>query len=105
MKRLALLAIAATALVGCAEKPEPMADPPAGEQTQSKETAQSPGTGGNESVNVISPAAGGISPVTGSDSVAGGSSGGSGVGQAAKDQAKRAAAKASGSSLNQEGGY
>ena len=87
-------------VVGCAEKPEPMADPPAGEQTQTQESAQGSGDSG---VNVISPGSGAISPVTGSDSVAGGSSGGSGVGQAAKNQAKNAAAKAGGSSLDQLG--
>lgn len=100
MKRLAAITVFVACLVGCAEKPEPMADPPAGDQTQSPETAQ--GASG-ESVSVISPAAGLSSPVTGSDSVAGGSSGGSGVGQAAKDQARRAASKAGGSSLGQDG--
>ena len=102
MKWTALLMLV-FALVGCAEKPEPMADPPAGEQAQPSDTVQNTQGGGNESVNVISPAAGAISPVTGSDSVAGGSSGGSGVGQAAKNQAKNAAAKAGGSSLDQLG--
>ncbi len=84
MKRLALFALAVAALTGCAEKPEPMADPPAGDQQQ----AQAPPAGGGTSeIGIISPAAGGVSPVVGSDSVAG--SGAGGVGNAAKDQAKR----------------
>lgn len=99
MKRLALIALFGSLLVGCAEKPEPLAETPEGEQTSAPQTTG----GGGDSVGVISPAAGAISPVTNSESVAGGSSGGSGVGQAAKDQARRAASQAGGGSLDQGG--
>jgi hypothetical protein len=87
MLRTAIAVVALFALFGCAEKPEPMANTPEGEQTQAPDTGTSAQGGGGEGVHVISPAAGGVSPVTNSDSVAG--SGMGGVGNAAKDQAKR----------------
>jgi hypothetical protein len=97
MGKFSLLALIVLAMLGCAEKPEPLAEPPAGEQPTSSQA----GDGGG--VGVVSPASGAISPVTGSETVAGGSSGGSGVGQAAKNQAKNAASKAAGGSLDQYG--
>ncbi len=105
MKRLALFVLAVAALTGCAEKPEPMADPPAGEQQQAQ--APAPG-GGSDGIGIVSPAVGGISPVVGSDSVAG--SGAGGVGNAAKDQARRIGGGQSQGSLGNatagdEGGY
>ncbi len=111
MKRLALFALALLALSGCAEKPEPLADPPGGEQTQAQGDTQaqaggqpsSAATGGGDSgIGIISPAVGGMSPVVGSDSVAG--SGAGGVGNAAKDQAKRIGGQQSNGSLGNVGG-
>ena len=93
--RKILLAALALAVVGCAEKPEPLADTPEDEQATSQTTPR----GGGGSVGIVSPAAGPSSPVTGSESVTG--SGGGGVGQAAKSQAKKAAAKAGGGSLDE----
>ena len=94
-----LLAALALAVVGCAEKLEPTAEPPA-EGQASVQAAPKSGSGG---IGIVSPAAGGVSPVTNSDSVAGG--GGGGVQQAAKQQAKDAASKVGGGNLDQSGGY
>jgi hypothetical protein len=73
--------LALVALLGCGTKPTTEAK----ESPSTEPTAQ---TGGSEGSGVAptNPAVGGISPVTGSDGVAGG---GSGVGQAAKDKAKQ----------------
>jgi hypothetical protein len=98
MRTLAMVALLCFAILGCKEKEEPLANPPEGEQTQTSTTEQAMGSG--DGIGVISPATGGMSPVTGSDSVAG--SGGGGVGIAAKEQAKR---KAGGSSLDQLDDY
>ena len=89
--RKILLAALALAVVGCAEKPEPLAVPPTEEQATSQGR-------GSDSISIASPSAGPSSPVYGSESVTG--SGGGGVGQAAKSQAKKAAAKAGGGSLD-----
>jgi len=99
MRRI-LLAALAMALVGCAEKLEPMAEPPSGEQESAKASP-----GGGDGIGIISPAAGTSAPVTNSDSVLGSGGGGGGVQQAAKRQAKDAAAKAGAGSLGQSGGY
>lgn len=96
--RKILLAAVALAVIGCADKPEPLADPPAEDQSN---TQANPTSGGGDGINVISPAAGLASPVTGSDSVTGSGGGGGGVGQAAKSQAKRAAAQSSSGSLDE----
>ena len=98
MSRWILAVFCLVIVAGCAEKPEPLAEPPAGKQDEA--VTQVPGGQGQESVGVVSPAAGLSSPVTGSDSVTGAGGGGS-VGQAAKDQARSAASKAGGSSLDQ----
>jgi hypothetical protein len=80
-------------VVGCAEKPEPMAEPPAGEQTSA------PGAGGgSDSIGIISPAAGTSAPVTNTDSVQG--AGGGSVGAAAKGQAQKAAENLGGDKLS-----
>lgn len=96
--RKILLAALALAMVGCAEKPEQLADPPAQEQTTTQATPQG---GGGDTIGIVSPAAGPSSPVYGSDSVRGSGGGGSGVGTAAKSQAKKAAAKASGGNIEE----
>jgi hypothetical protein len=66
-------------------------------------TAKAPDKGGpvDSEPYIVSPAAGGSSPVIGSDSIGGG---GSGVGDAVKSRAKDVAGKAGGSSLDQLGG-
>ncbi len=97
--RKIVLAAFAVVLVGCPEPFEPLAEPP-GEEESSVQAA--PKSGG-DGIGIVSPAAGGVSPVTGSDSVAGG--GGGGVRQAAKQQAKDAASKVGGGNLDQVGGY
>lgn len=65
-------------------------------------TAKAPNKGGpvDSEPYIVSPAAGGSSPVIGADSVGGG---GSGVGDAAKGKAREVAGKAGGSSLDQLG--
>lgn len=63
---------------------------------------QPPSTsGGSDSIGVYTAGAGGMAPVTGSDSVAGG---GSGVGTAAKSKAKDVAGSMGSSSLDQMSG-
>lgn len=102
MLRTAVAVFALFAVFGCAEKPEPMATPPEGEQTQAPINETQAQGGGDNSVQVLSPAAGGVSPVTGSDSVAG--SGMGGVGNAAKDQARRIGGGQSQGSLGNDQG-
>jgi len=84
MRTVVIAALVFFALAGCKEKAEPLANPPEGEQTQTSTTEQAKGSGGG--IGIVSPASGGMSPVTGSDTVTGS---GGGVGSAAKDQAKR----------------
>ena len=91
--------VACVVLWGCAEKPEPMAEPPAGDQTS--KPATNPANGGQDSIGVIGPEAGSSAVVTGSDTVTG--QGGGSVGSAAKDQARKAGSKMGGSSLDQLG--
>lgn len=82
MKRWIWIAAVLT-LAGCNAKPSDEAqDAPSANPTAQPETASGSGTG----VNPTNPAVGGVSPVTGSEGVAGS---GSGVGQAAKDKAKQ----------------
>lgn len=102
MRTLAAFSLALALLLAGCTPTEPVAD-----ETHNSETAQSgqaPNVGAQDDpgVQVISPAAGGASPVVGAENV-GGSGGGSGVGQAAKDKA-RDVAGGSGSSLDQLGG-
>ncbi|MBI5708178.1 MAG: hypothetical protein HZC36_14445 [Armatimonadetes bacterium] len=88
---------AALALAGCGggdDTPKPTPNNPNPEKPKTASAAQ---PGGQESVQVISPAAGAMSPVTGTDSVQGG---GSGVGNVMKDRARGIAGDAP-SSLNQ----
>lgn len=88
---------AALVLSGCgsgSDTPKPTPNNPNPEKPKTASAAQ---PGGQESVQVISPAAGGMSPVTGTDSVQGG---GSGVGNVMKDRARGIAGN-SPSSLNQ----
>lgn len=85
-----LAAVACIAVIGCAREPEPVAEPPEGEQTAT--TTQG---GGSDGIGISSPAAGGMSPVTGAESVGG--AGGGSVGSAAKDKAKDVAASSSSS--------
>lgn len=87
--RMIVLAALALALVGCAENFEPLAEPP----TEKQESAQAAPTGG-DTIGIIPSGAGLSTPVTNADSITG--SGGGGVQQAAKKQAKEAASKASG---------
>jgi hypothetical protein len=107
MKWLALIAAVAM-LAGC--QPTPPVDegttPPGGtppnattstDPNNPNATATAQPSGG-EGIGIVSPAAGGLSPVTGSDSVVGG--GGGGVGNAAKGKAKDIAAASSGRSYN-----
>ena len=96
MRTLALLALVFVTL-GCAERPEPLAEPPSGEQPSSP--GEPPQGGGTAGIGIVSPAAGTSSPVTNSDSVAG--AGGGGVNAAAKGQAHKAAENMGGGSLNQ----
>jgi hypothetical protein len=89
MKRLTLAAflLAAFFVVGCSSQPAAEENTPTNQETPADDSGAS-NTGGDSGVNVISPAAGGASPVTGAHNVQGG---GSGVGQAAKDRARSAA--------------
>lgn len=76
-----VLAIVLTALLlgGCAKQEEPAA-------TTSVDATNPTQQAGGETVAPISPSVGGVSPVTGSDSVTG--AGGGGVMQSAKEKAK-----------------
>ncbi len=85
MKRLiALLLVASLALVACQK---PAEEPAAATPEPAAPTATEPGGTGP-----ISPAAGGVSPVTNPQAVEG--SGMGGVGQAAKDRARSVAGSA-----------
>lgn len=106
MRTVVIAALVFFTLAGCAEKPEQLANPPEGEQIQTSTTEQAKGSG--DGIGIVSPASGGMSPVTGSDSVVG--SGGGSVGSAAKDQAKRIGGGQSQGSLgnatgDEDGGY
>ena len=106
MRTVVIAALVFFSIAGCAEKPEQLANPPEGEQTETVTTEQAQGSG--EGIGIVSPASGGMSPVTGSDTVTG--SGGGSVGGAAKDQAKRIGGGQSQGSLgnataDEEGGY
>lgn len=84
-------------LLGC-EPPKPAEPAPPAETTgapQPGSTAQ----GGGGVAPIGSGAAGGMTPMTGTENIQGG---GSGVGQAAKDQARRASGMAGGGSINTE---
>jgi len=112
----ALLAVAAAViLVGCSqsggttEKPNEAMDPPVEQvpgstNTGGGEADPSGSTAGNESgVGAVTAGAtaGGMTPMTGTDSVGGG---GYGVGSAAKEQAREAAGQAGAGSMGQTGG-
>lgn len=87
MKRTTLLALSAAfavAWVGCAREPEPLAEPPEGEQGAASQGATS--QGGSDGIGITSPAAGGVSPVTGAESVGG--AGGGSVGSVATERAR-----------------
>jgi hypothetical protein len=86
-------------LAGCATPAEPVAEPPA----EDSAAVEAPARAQNNSVQPTSPAAGGMSPVTNPQAVQG--SGGGGVGQAAKDQARRNVGGTAPSSLDQLGDY
>lgn len=88
-----LAAVACIAVIGCAREPEPLAEPPEGEQRAATQDATS--QGGSDGIGITSPAAGGVSPVTGSESVGG--AGGGSVGSVAKERAKDVAASSSSS--------
>lgn len=107
-----LAAASLAVLVGCSSE-EPAEDA-AGDVANTPNTAQAnpgappaaqpqgnTGGGGNSGVQIHTGGAGGIAPVTGTESLQGG--GGGGVHQAAKDSARKAADKAGGSSLDQLG--
>jgi len=97
MRRLLFLALLAIAF-GC-KKPEE-ATPPATAPNPSAVTAhQAPAGNGGGIAPIGSGAVGGITPVTGSESVEGAGMGG--IGQAAKSQAMKAAASSSAPNLGQ----
>jgi len=89
MKRL-LAGMCLTTLGGCA----PKALPPAKPVPSPNAVAAPAPAGGGGIAPMATPAAGGLTPVANSDSVEGAGMGG--VGQVAKDQARRAAAGAAG---------
>lgn len=92
MSRVLIALLCLGALAGCHKDPAPTEPAPSLDSSQ-----PAPGTtsqsGGSDGVQIHSPGAGGLAPVTGTESLGG--SGGGGVGQAAKDQARRAAASPS----------
>lgn len=96
MKALLGILVAVFFLGGCSTPP---AEPSETEKEKVENSAPAEGGSGSGGVNIVSPAAGGISPVTNTESVGGAGMGG--VGQAAKDQAKRKAGGSSAGSLGQ----
>ncbi len=92
MKAVLLALLAGVLLVGCA----PKEDAPAADAPQTKtETVNAPQSG--DGVRPMTPTPTPIAPVAGGENLQGSSAGG--VGQAAKDQARNAAAKAQGGSV------
>lgn len=87
--KVCLFAVLAVAMVGCA--PENPAEPVEPQPAPAAETSAG--------VTPISPGAGAVSPVTGSERVQGA---GSGLGQSAKNMAREAAAGSSGSAPSAE---
>ncbi|MBX3095814.1 MAG: hypothetical protein KF812_03040 [Fimbriimonadaceae bacterium] len=104
MRTLGLLLLVLVAgLMGCQPQESAAEDVPETEPTAQTQTApdgggyMNPGapqapTGSSGGVGITTAGAGGLAPVTGSDSVGG--AGGGGVQQAAKDSARRAADRA-----------
>ncbi|CAN1496159.1 hypothetical protein MCEMSE15_00346 [Fimbriimonadaceae bacterium] len=92
------LVLASALLVGC-EPPKP-AEPavPAEAPGSTAPASTAQGSGGGVAP-IGSGAMGGMTPMTGTENIQGG---GSGVGQAAKDQARRAAGAAAGGSISTE---
>ena len=80
--RVLVFVFVALLLIGCAKQEESSAP-------TSIDAVNPTQQAGGESVAPISPSVGGVSPVTGSDSVTG--AGGGGVSQAAKEKAKEVA--------------
>jgi hypothetical protein len=96
--RTICLAVLALFAVGCAKKEDPA---PTSAPTAAPKSAQNEQGGGNPQAGTpYVPGAGPVSPVSG-EGVEGG---GSAAGQVAKDRAKQAAQRASGSSLDQAEG-
>ena len=89
MQNKLTLAVLLTIVAGCAPKADDSAKatPPA-----EQPAAAAPKGGNAESVQPMTSNVGGITPVQGSDSVAGSSGYGGGLGDAAKRQARKAAA-------------
>jgi len=101
MKQLALVILVAGLISGCQKAPT--AEPAPGVAQQPAAQQPAPAAGGSGGVNPIGPPVGGpIQPMSGSDSVEGAGAGG--VGNAAKDAARGAAAKGGGSSVDQAAG-
>ena len=96
MKRLLLLTIIATSLIACNKESEAINAPSTAESTQTG----TPQTNDSQAspAPIGSGVAGGMTPMTNTDSVVG--SGGNGAAMAAKEMAKNKAAQA-GSSVNQ----
>ena len=97
MRSLAPL-LAVLAVAGCVNPAEHL---PTKEEPVAQPAAPAAAPSGGVSVQIHGMGAGAAAPVTGSESVMG--SGGGGVGQAAKEQARKAAATGGGSSLDQLG--
>jgi hypothetical protein len=99
--RYALALLAFTALTGCKKTGDPADAASTPAPPPPTTTAAGHGTGGGSGIAPIgSGALGGMTPVTGSESVEG--SGMGGLGSAAKDQARKAAAGAGAPNIPQQ---
>ena len=97
MKRIGLLiAIVATVIVGCSSPPAEVGDGPS--QADSEDVSRGNGEGGVQALTGGA-GAGGATPVAGNENLGGGSGGG--VGNAAKDAARGASTKVSGTDQGQ----
>jgi len=107
MKGLLLCSLACLIGFGCAPKPEPQASsqtaPTSTPQTGAGTSAAPAGVGSSGAGNIvpIGPNAGGITPVAGGEDIGGG--GGGGIGQAAKNQARKAAGQSVPTTTGDEG--